>query len=150
MSTPQLLRRSPEQAAVWLREIAHELGEDDQADAYRKLTAVLHTLRDHLSAAENAQLSAQLPTLIRGIYFEGWRPAGARPAFHDVDSMLELVASRGGMAGETEASIAVAAVVAVLARHVSAGELDDVRAGLPESVRPLFDADGGSRTAARA
>jgi uncharacterized protein (DUF2267 family) len=42
--------------------------------SYSALRAVLHALRDRLTVAETAHLSAQLPMLIRGIYFKGWDP----------------------------------------------------------------------------
>jgi len=44
------------------------------------------------------------------------------------------------MAGETEASHAVAAVGRLLRRHISQGEIDDVLAILPAKLRPLFGA----------
>jgi len=36
---------------------------------------VLHAPRDRLPVQETADLAAQLPVLIRGIYYEGWDPA---------------------------------------------------------------------------
>ena len=39
--------------------------------------------------------------------------------------------------GETEASYAVAAIARVLARRVSAGEIEDMVRSLPEGLRPL-------------
>ena len=34
----------------------------------------MHLVRDELSVPAAAQLSAQLPELLRGMYFEGWTP----------------------------------------------------------------------------
>lgn len=135
---PSIIERSVEAAHVWHRDVAAELGTTDLHEAGRALRVVLHALRDRLTVDEAAQLAAQLPTMIRGIYYEGWKPSGAHPLAHDVDAFLERVATAGRMAGETEASHAVAAVMRVLHRHVSEGELDDVMAVLPERLRPLF------------
>ena len=43
--------------------------------SYNALRAVLHTLRDRVTVDESAQFAAQLPTLVRGIYYEGWDPS---------------------------------------------------------------------------
>jgi uncharacterized protein (DUF2267 family) len=139
---PSIIERSAEAAHVWFRDAAVELGTEDLHYAARALRAVLHALRDRLTVEEAAQLASQLPTLIRGIYYEQWKPGGARHLAHDVDAFLEHVATEGRLAGETEASHAVAAVARVLHRHVSEGELDDVLAILPAKLRPLFQPQG--------
>ena len=99
---------------------------------------MLHALRDRLTVEETAQLAAELPTLIRGIYYEHWKPGSTKHQARDVDSFLRHVAAEGRMAGETEASVAVEAVAHVLRRHISAGEIDDILAILPAKIRPLF------------
>jgi uncharacterized protein (DUF2267 family) len=142
MSEPHVIDRSAQQTHAWLSELSSELGAEDDRAAYRALRAVLHTLRDRLTVEEAAQLAAQLPTMIRGIYYEGWKPSRVPMSYHDVDSFLARVAEEGMLAGETEASVAVAAVARLLRRHVSEGELDDVLAMLPETLRPLLAESG--------
>src|SRR3546814_6955305 len=44
--------------------------------AYHALRSVLHALRDRLTLEEAAHLGAQLPMLVRGIYYDSWHPAG--------------------------------------------------------------------------
>ncbi|HYM65861.1 MAG TPA: DUF2267 domain-containing protein, partial [Patescibacteria group bacterium] len=87
-----------------------------------------------------AKLAAQLPTLIRGIYYEDWQPSRTPLAIHDVDAFLEHVVKEGHMAGETEASVAVTAVARVLREHVTPGEIDDVLAVLPDRLKVLIEA----------
>jgi len=135
---PSIVERSAEAAHVWYRDVAAELGTEDLHYAARALRAVLHALRDRLTVEETAQFASQLPTLIRGIYYEQWRPGAQRDRPHDIDVFLEHIAREGRMAGETEASHAVSAVSRVLAKHVSEGELQDVLAVLPAKLRPLF------------
>ena len=135
---PSIIERSAEAAHIWYRDAATELGTEDLHYAARALRAVLHALRDRLTVEEAAQLASQLPTLIRGIYYEQWKPGATKHLAHDVGEFLEHVAAEGQMAGETEASHAVAAVAVVLRQHVSEGELADVLAILPAKLRPLF------------
>src|SRR3954467_8281361 len=59
----------------WLRELMELLPTDDKHKAYLAMRAVLHTLRDRLTVAEVAGLGAQLPMLVRGLYYEGWNPS---------------------------------------------------------------------------
>ena len=137
---PNIIEHSVEKAHIWLKEIAEELGVDDRQYAYRALRAVLHTLRDRLTVDVAAKLAAQLPTLIRGIYYEDWDPSRTPLPLHDVEAFLDHVLAEGGMAGETEASVAVTAVARVLRAHVSPGEIDHVMAVLPDKFRVLIEA----------
>ena len=137
---PDIIEHSVEKAHIWLKEIADELGVEDRQYAYRALRAVLHTLRDRLTVDVAAKLAAQLPTLIRGIYYEDWDPSRTPLPIHHVEAFLDHVVSEGRMAGETEASVAVTAVARVLRAHVSPGEIDDVLAVLPDKFRVLIEA----------
>lgn len=134
---PSIIERTVEKTHVWLKEIADELGTEDRHYAYRALRAVLHALRDRLPVDVAAKLAAQLPTLIRGIYYEDWDPSRTPLPIHDVDAFLERVAHEGRLAGETEASLAVAAVTRTLHRHLS-GEVDELLAVLPEKLKTLI------------
>jgi uncharacterized protein (DUF2267 family) len=137
---PAILQHSVEQAKHWIDETAAELGEDDRRSAFRALRAVLHALRDRTTVEEAAQLASQLPELVRGVFYENWVPAHTPERYHDADSFLRRVRDEAGLAGETEASFAIDAVMAVLRRHVSMGELEDVLATMPAPVRELLEA----------
>jgi uncharacterized protein (DUF2267 family) len=137
MAEVDVIDRSVEKTHIWLNELADELGSDDRQAAYRVLRAFLHVLRDRLTVEEAAQLAAQLPDLIRGIYYEGWVPARTPRKYHDVDEFLTRIADEALLDGETQASYACTAAARVLRRHVSEGELRDVLAVLPEELRAL-------------
>lgn len=118
----------------WLRDVAAELGSEDRHEAYRALRATLHVLRDRLPVDETAQLAAQLPDLLRGVYYEGWKPSRTPASFHTREQLLDRVVREARYHGHTEASFAFNAAVAVLRRRISAGELADVTAVLPAEI----------------
>lgn len=138
MAEPSIVERSVEQAHVWLNEMSEQLGSEDHQEAYRVLRAYLHALRDRLPVDEAAQLAAQLPTFVRGIYYEGWDPSATPVAYHGFSDFLHRVAREALLDGETAASLATGAAAEVLRRHVSAGEIEDIRAVLPEELRPIL------------
>jgi uncharacterized protein (DUF2267 family) len=136
---------SVEKTNRWLDQLARELGKPgDRTYAFRVLRAFLHTLRDRLPLEESAHLAAQLPELLRGVYYEGWRPSRTPLTYHDGATFLDLVADEALLAGETEAGYAVEAAARVLRRHVTPGELDDVRAVLPSPIA-VYLADEGEK-----
>jgi len=140
----EIIDRATEKAHIWLNDLAAELHDGDRHYAYRVLRAFLHALRDHLSVDEAAQLSAQLPILIRGIYYEGYVPSRAPEHARELDSFLERIAKEAVLGGETEASFAAQAASAVLQRHVSADEGRDVLQVLPRHIRDLLDTPPGT------
>src|SRR5690348_18388434 len=72
---------------IWLKAIMEDLGPDRQI-AYRALCAVLHVLRDRLSVDEAAHLGAQLPVLVRGIFFDQWQPSGKPEKMRSADEFV--------------------------------------------------------------
>ena len=131
------LERTIQHTNEWLKAIQERMGVEDRRSAYIALRATLHALRDLLTPAEAVQLGAQMPTLVRGIYFEGWRLAGRPARTRARDEFLGAVAVDSGNAlSDVERS--VRAVLGVLRERISPGEIDDVRGTLPQAVRELW------------
>lgn len=124
----------------WVHEVDAELGEGEER-AYQAMRAVFHALRDRVGVDESAELAAQLPELLRGVFFEGWVPSRTPQAYRDSETFLRRVEEKLRAHGTTEASYATRAVMAVVRRHVSEGELRDVMAVLPEHLRGLLEAE---------
>jgi len=123
--------------AEWVREAREELDSNDGHVGYLALRAVLHTLRDRLPINEAAHLGAQLPMLIRGLYYEGWTPAG-KPLKLDREDFLDAIREHFTHPDRPHPAQVVGAVFKVLSRHVSAGEIDDVKHALPADLRELW------------
>ena len=128
------LEHAIHQTNVWLNDVGAELGGADHREAYRALRATLHALRDRIPVNEAAQLAAQLPDLLRGVYYEGWSPSRTPVRYHTREQLLDRIVNEGAFAGRTEASYAANAALAVLRRRISAGEIAGVTAVLPADV----------------
>ena len=122
---------------LWLNELMELLDCDDKQRAYRVLRAVLHVLRDRLTAHEAVHLGAQLPMLIRGLYYENWHMKDAAPAERTKSEFFNLlnVELRDQ---NVDAEQSARQVFRLLARKISAGEIDDVKQMLPPEVRALW------------
>jgi uncharacterized protein (DUF2267 family) len=122
---------------IWLKEIMEDLGPDRQR-AYYALRAVLHSLRDRLTIEEAAHLSAQLPLLIRGIYFEGWHPAGKPNKDRSMDEFLGHVRERLKGVEPINPEAATRAVFGVLQHNVTDSEVAQVRSMMGKALQPLW------------
>lgn len=122
----------------WLASLMKELGSEDLEQSYRVMRWTLHLLRDRLTPAEAVHLGAQLPMLLRGLYFEGWVPSqtpkrGTFGAF-----LLEVQEHALDSDPQVDPEPRVRAVVRWLEEHVSEGEIDDVRSFFPGEFRSLW------------
>jgi uncharacterized protein (DUF2267 family) len=122
---------------TWLKEIGEMLG-SDRHEAYQALRVVLHCLRDRLTTDEAAHLGEQLPMLIRGIYYEAWRPAGTPEKIRSRDEFLAWIDTRLPNTALINREDAVRAVFRTLENHVSAGEIGHVVQSLPKEIRALW------------
>ena len=123
---------------AWLKEIMEVTG-PDRHRAYRVLAAVLHALRDRLTVDEAAQLGAQLPILVRGLYYDQWHhPSGKPERLRRKDEFLAEVAAELGDVKPVNPEQATRAVFSVLERHIAPGEIGDIKATLPAHLRELW------------
>jgi uncharacterized protein (DUF2267 family) len=127
-----------QKTSVWLNGVMEEMGWEDRHRAYSVLRAVLHALRDRLIVDEAVNLGAQLPMLIRGFYYEGWRPEGRPFKYrHKEEFFAQVEKTLPGME-QAELERAVRAVFKVLSSQVTGGEIAQVRDQLPAEVREFW------------
>jgi uncharacterized protein (DUF2267 family) len=133
MSSTNVLARSTQKTDVWLKEASKELKWRDQHKAYIAMKAVLHAIRDRVTNKEAVELAAQLPTFIRGIYYEGWtlpdKPVRDRTRYsflHDIRKSFG-----NSSAPNIDTARVARGILRLLSRKISEGEIDDIRAVLP-------------------
>ncbi|MBI1902553.1 MAG: DUF2267 domain-containing protein [Planctomycetia bacterium] len=123
---------------VWLDDLMTGTGWTDKHKAYYALRVVLHALRDRLPVNDAAHLGAQLPMLVRGFYYEGWRPADKPLKERSQEEFLAHVAEGYRNDPEAQPRAIAQAVLKVLVKHVTPGEIDKIKHCLPSGVRELF------------
>ena len=142
--------RSIHATNAWLKQIsreigaAEEIGAADRKLAWRVLGVVLRVLRDRLPVDDAAHLAAQLPLLIRGAFYEQYRPAVQPTSMRSRAEFIARVADGlegGGRPINPER--AIKAVFSTVQRHVAEAETAKVRHALPEDIRMLWPTDAG-------
>jgi uncharacterized protein (DUF2267 family) len=129
-----------ETANTWLAQVMEslELSPDERPRALHAMRAGLHAIRDRLPAAEVVDLGAQLPTLIRGIYYEGWTLANDPRRIRDRAAMIARVKDEMPSDSRLDPVDVLRAVIEMLVEHVSPGEILDVVATLPGPIASLW------------
>ena len=123
---------------LWLRDLMEDLGWQDRWRAYRALQVVLHALRDRLPVEAVAALGAQLPLLVRGIYYEGWSPSGKPLKESEKEDFLSHIAAAFRNDPEVDPESVARAVFKVLKRYATSGEIRDEGHILPAEIRTLW------------
>lgn len=127
-----------QKANRWVKEMATELSTGDDHEAYRALRAGLHALRDRLPIDEAVQLGAQLPLVLRGVYYDGWKPRQTPVRVRSEDEFLDLVERRATPGLVHDSTTVARATFRVLEQHLSPGESDAVRHVLPTQIAALW------------
>jgi uncharacterized protein (DUF2267 family) len=123
---------------VWLNDVMQELGWYDRHKAYMALRTTLQALRDRLTVEEAAQFAAQLPMLIRGVYYEGWDPTGKPIKVRHKAAFLTPIREHFAHDDTVEPEEVARAVFRVISHHISAGEIADIRHLFPRELADLW------------
>jgi uncharacterized protein (DUF2267 family) len=135
------LDRSIDKTNIWLADVASSFGTEDRRLAYRVTRSWLHTLRDRLPVPIAAHVAAQLPELLRGVFYEGWNPSKV-PVKYDRDEYVSRFA-HDAQIHHTEVAKAGRLVTATLRRHMSAGAINEALGALPADIRVLVEPTDG-------
>ncbi|WP_315705178.1 MULTISPECIES: DUF2267 domain-containing protein [unclassified Bradyrhizobium] len=126
-----------QEANVWLKGLEEELRLDNRQQAYSALRAVLHILRDRLPPEVAIKLGAQLPILVRGIYYENWHVAGTPTKERHVDDFVEHVAAQLPQQFPAHPLMVARGVFELLWQKLDPGEFEKAMHHLPEQIRAL-------------
>lgn len=136
--TLSFLQSSVQTTHEWLSELMEHTGRDDEPKAWAMLRAVLHVLRDRLTVEQCAHLSAQLPRVVRGMYFEGWKPASQPTRLRSRDEFVQAVADELSGHPAIDPNQAIDGTLHLLDRRISPGELGKIKAMLQPELRELW------------
>ncbi len=105
---------------AWLNEIMSDLGPDRHI-AWHVLGAVLRTTRDRLPIGLAAHLGAELPLLVRGTYYDQFRPAEQPDMTRSLDEFLERIQQGLKFTRPINAREAARSVFRVVSQHIELG-----------------------------
>lgn len=135
-----VFERTTHEAHEWVNDLAGRTGWSNEREVLHLLRAVMTKIRDHLPVDEMAQFSAQLPIILRGMFFEGWQPkltpVHERRAADFIASIDAVVGDVIGYQGPSD----IKAVFNTINAHISRGEIEDIRACLPQDLRDMWPA----------
>lgn len=131
------LDHTVDETNVWLKAVEQELELDSRQQAYNALRAVLHTLRDRIPPEVAIKLGAQLPILLRGIYYENWHAAGTPTKERHAVDFADHVGSELPQQFPEDPLTVLRGVFEVLWEKLDPGEFDKVMQHLPAQLREL-------------
>lgn len=111
---------------------------EDNHKALAGLRSVLQVLRDCLPLANSANFSAQLPILVRGLYFENWNYHDQPLRTRHQAEFLALIQQKLPMAPEIDAEIACKAVVQALQAIIDKDVIDNWLSGLTNEIKQIW------------
>ena len=139
MTKAAVIATSVQKTHEWLHEIEDELHFENEAAAYAALRATLHAVRDRLPVELVAHFGAELPMLVRGIYYDGWHPSAAGlKAAHSEDFCDSIRRELQGHEELQHVDQVAHAVVRVLDQRLEAGQIRHVVEALPEKTRRFW------------
>jgi len=134
------LEHAVQEVHEWLNEIKAVCQWNNDAEAYAILRSVLQLLRDHLPLHSSIKLASQFSPLIRGLFYEGWRPIEQpmreRTEREFIDRLAEMLEQYKHTRIEPE--LAAVAVFKTLQTKIDPNEVKKILAQLPKGVRKIF------------
>ena len=135
---PEVFETTLQKTNLWLRELCDVLHWDDHQKAYHGLRAVLHVLRDRLPVPEATHLGAQLPMLVRGFYYDDWKPAAAPTRIKTPQEFYDAVREKFTADRNVNPMRLTEAVLMLLCANTSPGEFEKIFTIFPPELRAVW------------
>ena len=132
--------KTVQESNLWLKDVMERLDTIDRHHAYSNLRAVLHALRDRIGAESAAHLGAQLPMLLRGLFYEGWDPTGKPTKERHEAAFLAHIAKELPRAQSDEVEQGTYAVLDVLSKHIDRATAVKLAGMFPLELRKFWPA----------
>jgi len=137
MSQIQDFDEAVRSAEEWVDDITKRLGWRDSARGYLALLAAHRALRDCLQRDDAIYLGAQLPILLRGLYYDGWH-RGAHSVARKRDAFLGRIHDSIHRDPAVDPEHVARAALALLTARLPAAELEDAKAATPSDLHNLW------------
>jgi uncharacterized protein (DUF2267 family) len=128
-----------QESNLWLKDVMEHLHTEDRHLAYLALRGTLHALRDRIGPESAVHLAAQLPMLLRGLYYEGWRMAASQTKERTRAAFFDHVRSEFPPGSAIDPNMAARSVFGVMRDRLDSGEVYKVIDRLPQELRELWD-----------
>nr|BFE57514.1 hypothetical protein GCM10020063_020400 [Dactylosporangium thailandense] len=146
-SGPDAYNHALHTANIWLAGVSDALDTGDRRFAQRALRAWLHTVRDRLPAEAAVKFGAQLPELLRGVYYDGWDVCHV-PVKYGVERYVERFAAQAGVPS-TQVPALASAITRAVAEHMTPEQVSKILGELPADLRAtVAGTTAAGRTAA--
>ncbi len=135
----ELFEKTMIETYEWIDEITDMLAWSDRHYGLQALRGVLHALRDELTVDQSAKLAAQMPTLVRGIYYESWNPPIEPLSSRKIEFLTRVERALGGYVPKYDTELVAQTVFRVLESRLS-GECAKIKSTLSKELRGLWSA----------
>lgn len=133
--------KTVQETSLWLKSIGDKAGAHNDNDlAWTLLGATLHALRDRLQPEAAIHLGAQLPMLVRGLYYEHWHVNTTPTKERHKAQFLDHVRSELPAETKLDPETVVRAVFGVMREKVDSGEIAKLSRQMPKELRKLWPA----------
>jgi uncharacterized protein (DUF2267 family) len=137
----EVLETTYQKTQEWIGSVAQAL-HPDKGNAYKALRAVLQPLRDRLPLDEAVHFGGQLPMLLRGLYYEGWKPSQVSVKM-SAEQFLKAIKEKIVSDRFIDPIRTVESVLQVIASYVSPNESDKVMRILPKDLQAFWPTTQG-------